>query len=95
MGVKIPDIRIVINWGSPSSLLRYWQQVGRCIRDGKPGLALLYAFPRSLVSASEDMKDLVACQSCKRVKVLDQFVLDELDDMNIETEKQYYNGCES
>lgn len=27
MGVNIPDVRLVVNWGIPSSVLEYWQQV--------------------------------------------------------------------
>ena len=27
LGIDIPDIRLVINWGMPSNMLQYWQEV--------------------------------------------------------------------
>ena len=27
MGVDIPNIRIVVNWGLPNSVMQYWQEV--------------------------------------------------------------------
>ena len=92
MGVNIPDIRIIINWGAPSSLLQYWQQVGRCSRDDKPGLSVLYAFPRSLASAGDEMKDLVASQGCKRRQVLGHFVLDKMRQVH-EDDPKSCEGC--
>ena len=41
MGINIPDIRSVIHWGCSSSVLGYWQEVGRCGRDGLPAEARL------------------------------------------------------
>lgn len=42
MGVNIPDVEIVVHWGVPKSVLSYWQEVGRCARDGRDGLAMFY-----------------------------------------------------
>ena len=42
MGVNITDVDIVINWGPPSDVLTLWQEMGRCARDGRTGLAVLY-----------------------------------------------------
>ena len=42
MGVSIPDVDFVIHWGLPRSTLCYWQEVGRCARDGRRGTALFY-----------------------------------------------------
>ena len=92
MGINIPDIRVIVNWGAPSSLLQYWQQVGRCSRDGKPGLAVCYAFPRSLVSAGDEVKDLVSTQTCKRSQVLGHFILD--GSSSVEDQKVSCSGCE-
>jgi superfamily II DNA helicase RecQ len=48
MGVNIPDISIVILWGLPPSLLQMWQEIGRCGRDGRSGIAICYAYARSI-----------------------------------------------
>lgn len=48
MGVDIRDIRNIIHWGVSKSILSYWQEVGRCSRDGQPGRAYLYATMMSL-----------------------------------------------
>ena len=42
LGVNIPDVDIVINWGPPTDTLTLWQEMGRCARDGRRGLAVLY-----------------------------------------------------
>ena len=42
MGVSIPDVDFVIYWGVPRSTPCYWQEAGRCARDGHPGTAIFY-----------------------------------------------------
>ena len=29
MSVQIPNVELVVHWGVPKSVLRYWQEVGR------------------------------------------------------------------
>ncbi|CAC5398325.1 unnamed protein product [Mytilus coruscus] len=48
MGVNIPNIKLVVLWGLPSTLLLLWQETGRCVRDGSFGLMICYAFKRSV-----------------------------------------------
>ena len=48
MGVSVKDVREVFHWGPPSSLLGYWQEVGRCARDGLPGRATMFLPSRSI-----------------------------------------------
>ena len=42
MGVEVHDIRQVVHWGRVSSLMSYWQEVGRAGRDGTPARAVWY-----------------------------------------------------
>jgi superfamily II DNA helicase RecQ len=35
MGINIPDVEVVIHWGANTSILSYWQDIGRCARDGR------------------------------------------------------------
>lgn len=49
MGLEVPNISYIIHWGAPGSLYDYWQEVGRCARDGKAqGHAILYSPAYSL-----------------------------------------------
>ena len=74
MGMQIPDIRYVIHWGPPKSILDYWQEVGRCARDGMHGNAILYTPPHTLHPnrCDEDMRALVkeSQNMCIRTAVL-------------------------
>lgn len=75
MGVNIPDIDIVVHWGLPASSLSYWQEVGRCARDGRQGYAICYAFKRSVTRCQDDMLKKAVDGKCARVTILEKFVL--------------------
>ncbi|CAC5398329.1 recQ [Mytilus coruscus] len=92
MGVNIPNIKLVVLWGLPSTLLLLWQETGRCVRDGSFGLMICYAFKRSVskpcdicrsnrkfqckCSSQEYLRSLVETEQCQRSYLLRHFLLD-------------------
>ncbi|XP_071177685.1 ATP-dependent helicase wrn-1-like [Mytilus edulis] len=84
MGIYIPDIRNVVHWGAPKSILSYWQEVGRCARDGKDGVAVCYAYARSLHTntTSADVVDMVKSTSCIRRVTLANFAIPGVTSVN-------------
>jgi superfamily II DNA helicase RecQ len=96
MGVNIPDVDLVIHWGIPPSALSYWQEIGRCARDGRDGFALCYAFQRSISKCESDsIKSLFKedPSKCIRKEVLKTFQLKGLLPAKSSTTKKTHDNC--
>ena len=78
MGVQIPDVNLVIQYGCPTSVINYWQEVGRCARDGSRGYAVMLYTKRtlSLKNTSGEMKSVVRSDTCLRKGILNNFAHD-------------------
>ena len=97
LGVQIDSIDIVVHYGIESSTLSYWQEIGRCARDGRAGLAITYAYKRS-VNACDDanMKEVATFTNCIRSLLLRIFILqgsDSLDFHKNECDKKCEFWC--
>ena len=87
IGVEIPDVDLVIHWGAPESILAYWQEVGRCARDGRNGEAHLLATKRSLITRPDsgpskeivELCNIVADGPCLRQKILSNLFVDGME----------------
>ncbi|KAH3708255.1 hypothetical protein DPMN_067702 [Dreissena polymorpha] len=60
LGIDIPDVRLVVHWGAPRSILAYWQEICRAV----------FAYPRSIKDCDDDMKTMVNGTECVRRTVL-------------------------
>lgn len=82
MGINIPDIDIIVNWGAPKTVMSFWQEVGRCGRDGRQGWNVNYPYGRSL-SAQVTDKDVAHIMreksECIRSKILRNFIVKGMD----------------
>ena len=78
MGVEIGDIKRVIHWGKVQSLLVFWQEVGRCGRDGSPAHAIWY--PASVAGPDHDvLKTVKKAEQCVRETILRTFSITDED----------------
>ena len=70
MGVNFPDVRYVINWGSPRNM---HQESGRAGRDGKNADIITLYHGQQLSFCEEDVKDFVRTVDCYRVAAYKAF----------------------
>jgi ATP-dependent DNA helicase RecQ len=54
MGIDRPDVRTVVHFDTPSTLVDYAQQIGRGGRDGKPTRCIAFYNPRRLASIEKN-----------------------------------------
>uniref|UniRef100_A0ACD5Y541 Uncharacterized protein n=2 Tax=Avena sativa TaxID=4498 RepID=A0ACD5Y541_AVESA len=72
MGIDKPDIRSVIHYGCPKSLESYYQESGRCGRDGLPSVCWLY-YQRSDFGKA-DFYCSEATNATQRNAIIDSFM---------------------
>ena len=72
MGIQVTDVRFILHWGPSKTVLDYWQEVGRCGRDGSPAKAIMYLPPYSVNSrlVGQEMVDVCRGTACIRKMVL-------------------------
>ena len=81
LGVDVPDVRYVFHWGPSKSPLQYWQEIGRCSRDGEAGECYMYVTPRSLDQRrlDETMSGVIRSTKCLRVCDLEHLAITGMD----------------
>ena len=72
LGVDIPDVKSIIHWGAPRSLLQYWQEVSRAGRDGSPTLAVMCMKGSGHIDG--EVADCFNSEGCSRQMVLATFL---------------------
>ena len=80
MGVEIADLKQVIQWGKVASVLTFWQEVGRCGRDGSQCTAVLYVKSTAGGRDTEVFNKLKSDVECHRLAVLQAFKLSVMPD---------------
>ena len=66
MGVNFPNVRYVIMWGPPRSILDFHQQAGRAGRDNQPADVVLYYYGQQITHCYDAMQSFLKCDSCYR-----------------------------
>lgn len=64
MGVNFPDVRYVVMYGPPRSILGYHQEAGRAGRDGLPSDVIIYFHEQQLTHCEDDMKTFLNSPGC-------------------------------
>jgi superfamily II DNA helicase RecQ len=82
MGLDIRDVDLVMHIGCPKTLVSYWQDSGRCARDGRAGYSLvLYdKFTLSLKTTEKEVAQLILNkdEKCIRQEILKFLTDDEI-----------------
>lgn len=94
MGLDIRDVQLVVHIGCPKSILSYWQEAGRCARDGRQGFSLILydGFTLALKTTDKDMAAVVKNDSKTCIRKL---ILETLGDENMSmSQTSSCEGCD-
>ena len=67
MGVNLPDVRFIINWGPARSILDQHQEAGRAARDGKRAHVVVIYHGQQVGHCEQQIKEFVHTKACFRV----------------------------
>ena len=74
LGVNVPDVDYVINWGCPKSLETFAQESGRAGRDRRQTKSIVYFRSIDFIGMEKGMKDFCTADStCRREIILKYF----------------------
>ncbi|UKK02741.2 DNA helicase [Theileria orientalis] len=88
MGIDKPDVRLILHTSAPTSILSYYQEIGRAGRDGKFSTTILWYSPRDFerhkniseqkntnsYNYSSEMRDFCSNRTtCRRKLILNAF----------------------
>lgn len=77
IGIDIKNIRQVIHIGVPYTMEEYYQEAGRCGRDGQPSKAIVYFnsydISKGRKHLTDTMRNYVQQKNCKRKFILNYF----------------------
>jgi superfamily II DNA helicase RecQ len=82
MGLDIRDVDLVMHIGCPKTLVSYWQDSGRCARDGRARYSLILydKFTLSLKTTEKEVAQLILNkdEKCIRQEILKFLTDDEI-----------------
>ena len=94
MGFDIRDVDLIVHVGCPKSVLSYWQEAGRCARDGRNGFSLIVYdhFTLSLKTTGKDMANIVKNKDnkCIRKEIISLLSVGEVEKLDT----NYCEGCD-
>jgi len=67
MGVNFPDVRYVVMYGPPRSILDFHQEAGRAGRDGTNSYVILSYYGQQITHCEDDMRMFLKSTGCRRV----------------------------
>jgi superfamily II DNA helicase RecQ len=91
LGMQVNNISYVIHWGPPSSILDYFQEIGRCARNGMDGKAILYKpiYTMRKDKSEEDMIDIIIRSSTKCIR----YMALKAPKLSLFSEEEIKDGC--
>jgi hypothetical protein len=78
LGVNVPNIQVVINWGAPRSIEEFLQEFERSGRDGRNAMSVLYYHGIDISKTATDdmMRSYATTETCRRALLEEYFTPD-------------------